>query len=771
MRPYVMIVKDAFREAMASRVLWVLLIVITVLLVLLAPLGYREEITIGVNEGDVRELVELIDRIKTEGTREQPSPARRIWTLLDEPMQERLEDFAMPKDGDVAGSFEFVKTAEEFAIALDEVAKRPDFYDKESWEDTQWVSSEARQLIEDLDELSDDEKKRLNRLALEAAFPDLIRTSPQTSVVITYFVWDLLAPKPIRAGGLSAYVDSQVALVMKYFVGVLGIFAAVLVTAPMIPQTFDSGSINLLLSKPISRWALFLTKYFGGCAFILINAAYLIGGMWLILGIRFGMWNFRLLLAIPIYVFVFAIYYAVSASAGVLWRSTVVSVVLTVLFWFACFLVGAIKGGIEGTMLSRIRMVHLMPVQDTLIAVNEMGLSSQWDESGQEWKEVFLSDDQQQMRPMFNFMPLIALPRPVGRVYDPKGDRLLAVHRSMRTRKLVVTAGKRDEDWDSTTGVDAPPGTFSLLREPDGDILAVSTFDVFRLEGDPLGSSKPVTILGVDVPFTGLSPFGSVGPEPRIVLAPPMAAAMNGDTGMLAVYSRGVISLLGQGDAGRYELRRERELADDDERAVTLAFGGSTLVVNRSDGLILALDADSLEERSRFRPDRNSPPRFAVASPEGRWFAIVSHNGRLWMLDTKDDSLIAADVAGQGDISAAGFSGSDRLLVADRSTRVTEYQLASGEVQGRYSPKLGAVERVHRYVLSPLYAVFPKPGELDKTIQYVLSGKKTTKALGPSGDLSVRREELRPWTPVWSSLAFAVAVLALGCICVQRQQF
>jgi len=766
-----MIVKDAFREAMASRVLWVLLIVITALLALLAPLGYREAITIGLREGDIRELLELIDRIKIEGTKEEPSPSRRIWTLLDESMQEQLKDFALPKDGDVAGSFEFVKTVESFVIALDKVVKRPDFYEEEAWTQTRFVSSEANELLEDFDELSEEQKKRLSRLALEAAYPDLIRTSPQTSVVITYFAWDALAPMPVRAGGFATYLDARTSLVMKYFVGVLGIFAAILVTAPMIPQTFDSGSINLLLSKPISRWALFLTKYFGGCAFILINAAYLIVGMWLILGVRFGIWNFRLLLAIPIYVFVFAIYYAVSASVGVLWRSTVVSVVVTALFWFVCFLVGAIKGGIEGSVLNKTKIVRLLPIPDTLLVVNAMGLSSQWDESEQKWKEVFVSDDQQQIRPMLYLMPLEALPRPIGPVYDSEGDRLLAAHRSMRTRKLVVTAGKREEDWDNTAGVDGPPGTFALLREPDGDILAVSTFDILRLEGDPLAPSKPVKILGVDVPFTGLSPFVSVGPDPRILLTPPMAAAINGDTGMLAVYSRGVISLLGPGEAGRYELRRERELDEEDKRAVTLAFGGSTLVVARNDGLITALDADSLEERNRFWADGNSRPRYAVASPEGRWFAIMFGDGRLSILDTKDDSLSAADVTGQGDISAASFSEPDRLLVADRSTRVTEYQVASGKVERRYAPKLGALERTYRYVVRPVYTVFPKPGELDNTIQHLLSRKKTTKERKESGARTVLRERLRPWTPVWSSLVFAVVVLALGCTCVQRQQF
>src|SRR5258708_7444053 len=42
MRPYFAVLKDSFREAFASRVLWVLLILTTLLLLALAPLGLKD---------------------------------------------------------------------------------------------------------------------------------------------------------------------------------------------------------------------------------------------------------------------------------------------------------------------------------------------------------------------------------------------------------------------------------------------------------------------------------------------------------------------------------------------------------------------------------------------------------------------------------------------------------------------------------------------------------------------------------------------------------
>ena len=42
---YLAILKDSFREALASRVLWIVLILATVALVVAAPLGLKEEKT------------------------------------------------------------------------------------------------------------------------------------------------------------------------------------------------------------------------------------------------------------------------------------------------------------------------------------------------------------------------------------------------------------------------------------------------------------------------------------------------------------------------------------------------------------------------------------------------------------------------------------------------------------------------------------------------------------------------------------------------------
>ncbi|MDC0311312.1 ABC transporter permease, partial [bacterium] len=74
---------------------------------------------------------------------------------------------------------------------------------------------------------------------------------------------------------LSKLLISELPWYFEKLVLSIGLLIAIIVTANLIPETFEPGSLNLLLSKPISRWGLYVAKFVGGCAFIAICAAYL----------------------------------------------------------------------------------------------------------------------------------------------------------------------------------------------------------------------------------------------------------------------------------------------------------------------------------------------------------------------------------------------------------------------------------------------------------------------------------------------------------------
>jgi hypothetical protein len=82
------------------------------------------------------------------------------------------------------------------------------------------------------------------------------------------------------------------------------------------------------------------------------------------------------------------------------------------------------------------------------------------------------------------------------------------------------------------------------------------------------------------------------------------------------------------------------------------------------------------------------------------------------------------------------------------------------------------MESVYRYVIQPVYAVFPKPSEMDSSITYLLTERETMDMqAGPRGDPNSAQIKIDPWAPVWSSLAFVAVTLAAACVYLQRQDF
>jgi len=107
------------------------------------------------------------------------------------------------------------------------------------------------------------------------------------------------------------------------------------------------GTIDLLLVKPIHRSTLLIYKYIGGLTFMFLNTLVAVGGIWLVLGIRSGIWSYEFLLSIVVITFFFAVLYSVSTFAGVATRSPIVAILVTCFVWFGLYLVGSSYTGLE----------------------------------------------------------------------------------------------------------------------------------------------------------------------------------------------------------------------------------------------------------------------------------------------------------------------------------------------------------------------------------------------------------------------------------------
>lgn len=117
----------------------------------------------------------------------------------------------------------------------------------------------------------------------------------------------------------------------------LGLLLALTWTAGFLPGFLDSRAISVLLVKPIPRWGLLLGKYVGVLVFVLVHAIWLVGGTWLALSIRTGVWDTHYLLSIPLLLLHFAIFFSFSLVLAVCTRSTVVCVFGSIAFWGICW--------------------------------------------------------------------------------------------------------------------------------------------------------------------------------------------------------------------------------------------------------------------------------------------------------------------------------------------------------------------------------------------------------------------------------------------------
>lgn len=107
-------------------------------------------------------------------------------------------------------------------------------------------------------------------------------------------------------------------------------FLAVFASAGLIPSILEPGRIELLLSKPVRRSHILLGRYAGNILVVALNSIYLVLAVWIVFGIKTGIWAQQFLVAILTTVFIFAVLLSVVVLAGVLFESPAVATMITV---------------------------------------------------------------------------------------------------------------------------------------------------------------------------------------------------------------------------------------------------------------------------------------------------------------------------------------------------------------------------------------------------------------------------------------------------------
>ncbi len=761
MRPYLGILKDSFREALASRVLWILLVLATLFLCLIAPFGLSEQKAKQFARNSVTRWGDLAAKLVEQGTAETPSPAKQLWKRLPDDVQGALKE-AVAEPG---GEFPFrvaARVLDEFNQAITDRG----LYSAADWEGVT-LSDEAQKLrAQGVDKLSTDDLARFNRLLIEGVFPEEIPRNNSTDTNVTYLWWTLGGGLPLTRAQLTPILRLFVTGIVNVVVGALGGFAAILVTASMITQTFEAGSIDLLLSKPVSRSLVFLTKFLGGCVFIGLNALYFIAGMWLVMGLRFDLWISKLWWCIPVFLFMYIVFYSVCALAGVVWRNTIVAIVLTIAFWGVGYVVLIVKSTMEVWAMNPKRMIQLTAVGESRIGVTERGQAREWNATEQRWDDVFTVPGEQRRVP-----PVAPAPQMIGPVYDSTHRRLYAIQMPPQQGRrgfqlfpptISLHYAEPGDGWMRKDGPPTPAGTRALFIDQNQRLLAVATDGVFRLE-EP--ADKPLSKKS--------GKFLFLGPQPRLKLGNDSTASFDPASGCVATFAGGELTLLEPNSEGKYSQRAQTKI-DDKKKArkgMCLAVEGGVIVA-LEDGRILVRESTDLSPRHEFHPNWWDAPHLMSVSPDGHWGAIVFHGGDLWMYDARQKREVPLPVSGQGSVSAVAFDGPNHILVVDRETRVTRYQLDPFKKESAAAAPLELVDMAYHYGVQPLYAVVRKPVELNNVTTWLLTeSDQNSDDDAESEEIEESRTKLDAWGTLKHSSAFVIIVLGVTCWYISRKDF
>ncbi|MEC9094647.1 MAG: ABC transporter permease [Planctomycetota bacterium] len=796
MRPYLAILKDAFREAFVSRVLWIVLILLALVLVLIFPLSYRFSLTTEISNSDIVNVKELVSKLAKEinktdsDTPSENEPFRELVSLMDPEhkaeLSQAFEGFRNPSPGKAEGSKGFKQKREESQKQLQAVTQALNHLILEqalsslASIDALPLSPEGESLLESPN-LEKAESQRLNRLIIEQVLGESLRKGPPTSIIFSYLSMEIPGKFPIEKERLFYNVRAIIKYILNFVFNTAGILMALIVTSNIIPQTFDPGSLNLLLSKPISRWKLFIAQFLGGCAFITLTMSFFFVGVWLYLGSRLGYWNPRLLLYIPSFIGIFAVYYSASAVAGLLWRSSIVSVVAGASLWlltFAMFIVNTFCETSFNSVAFRKLDVYKGNTVVTYVPDHDRKISL-WNPKENGWKDL-----SQGLSSPFGMG--------LGPLFDPHANRLIGGQQPMISRPFgPPTGGKmeilaRDPASPDTQFETLELGLASvkhLFRRQDGRVLLFASGRLHLLAvSDPFNQDKhrpPRPSTTEPPPPAAPLTAQSLGPQKSIRSGGNTAIAFNPETDELAVMRRGKLSIYTPNAKSFYELSNEAEFPQFSEGKTVLGFNGRCVIVFHPKQQAVVIQPTSMQISKTFPDTISFLPRSVHPSPDGKWISVLKENETAWIFSTDSHRLIPLN---QGKaVKAIAFDENSKLHLGNRWLQVLQIDPASGTLESKIQGKLTTFQSVYQRVIYPLYFIFPKCGELNYTVEYLITGNDTADTL-PTTFLKflnldrmmpvpLETYNLQPWPQVGNACIFILVMLGIGCFIIERSDY
>jgi ABC-type transport system involved in multi-copper enzyme maturation permease subunit len=779
-RPYVAVLKDSFREALVSRVLWIALIGILLLLAALAPFGLRKERSMKLRQQEVADPEEFVRALEA-GSREEGTPAAHLWKLLNEDQRNRVTAWKQPPAAPAPPDRRSSSLPRQIVKLFNDLIPRKDFYDAASWSTIQ--SSEATQQL--IAESTNDETRIpfRNLALLSEAFAGSIKLQEDPALTLVYATTEVFGPIDTMFAEFQKYLDQIVIAVLSVFLGFFGLFGSLLVSASIIPRTYEPGEISLLLSKPVGRSLLFITKFVGGCIFTLLCVSVLVVGVWLLLGFRLHFWRIEMLWCIPIYVFLFAVYFSVSALAGVIWRNSVVSLILATMFWVVLFVVGTTRGLINENVFKSKRITEITVAGGDVFIVDGSYAIRRWNADASSWQEVLIPHGQRLpgmvRRMMFSGSRL----RPV---YDFAGERILALQPEpsrFGAGASTLISGSADGNWEREPEGLTPEPALTMAMDSTGRVILASRRGIYQFLGQSDEQKKAQKYFGGVLSGLLRTPAKEAFPQRQSGNLPTWSqnavVVMHPSTDALFVLSDGVLHRLDRQADGNWASGDQRPMPSNSP-AVMAAAGQSVLIAfeNRE---VLVLNPQTLKTTTEHKLPEDWIPRVADAAADGSRLALLSHDGRVLIYDGKTAAFSDWEPREQGAASAIAFDAEQRLLVADGRRMVSFYKNGAALPEKQVGVPGDWVCILYDYIITPMYRILPRPSELDQVVTYLVTGQKyitvSANEGGPfappsrAGNLQQERVRIDLWSPIYSNCLFIAVMLVAGCVYVARRDF
>lgn len=811
MRPYIAIIFDAFKEAAQSRVLWVLLFVWTVLLAAISPFEIIQGTTIEIQPDQIMARSELIDVLTATSDGKGTAAQKAVWKSIKPSLKQRIVNRQKNNKG---GNIPMGELAQGLNHALDS----RELYSEDTWPPSVKKRGELGNLLSiESKDLTDSQLKQRNRQLIELAYPGILRRGDSSAIWIGYAGIKISDPLLVSKKAVQPFIEGWILkFILQFGLGIVGVFVGIIVTSNMVPDMFQPGSLHLLLSKPISRSLLLLAKFIGGTAFIGMNVSYILVAFYFLVGWRLQIWNAGILICIPIFIFIFMVYYSVSMLAGLISKNAIIAIAVTGLFWAFCTTLGTTFWVMRGIVTIMPELTSIQSAHGMVVGTTTDGKVEMWDKEKRIWQTAFgtaTSDEavigpfwmeEQQAflmgRPYrlpFGGLQSDAIRFQIARMPDlkdseepvagsnnetakkrtAKADEATAIEEEQQSDSLQDESedaplwSERRIDW----APELPPRTRRVIRWND-TVAALTERGIYQLNVDSLQvEPKPsVSFLGFALPVGRDSSSYEVVTANDWEPSQPMDFAVERSTNLFAVYTKGQIQFLSKNEKGLFQVIASKDLELDEGALALVAISDRRCIVATNKNGIFSVSLpngeNSLLESKPIDCDDKIVPRAVAVSPHDGSFVILSQVGKLYTVAPNGQTAVLENLPMQKRISSFSIDDDGYYWIAHDVRNVTRWDPINKKQLESYRPRWNVLETLYHTVVYPLYWANPKPAAVDSIIQYSLTnedpfsvGRETTELTRPRG------EKLDIWQPVWSNALFICVMLFAGCVYLHRQ--